>query len=411
MAGNKVTLSNHSELFKEFYVPIMEAAINTATPMRTQIKRIKNFTGKQITGVARRSRGGGSGNAVIPASSTRKSDPISYTPRSLWQTSVLDWEAMVASGDDKGAFVDVTVDEVEGCMENFTANESRQIFGTSAGILGVLNAVPTSAGGGVFTFSISDATWFSPNWEEGDVINFHTDTDGFEITAVSDSAQDITVSRRAGGSFDPTTLAGTENIYKQNSKDVELTGLKDIADATVGVTSLYGLTAGRRWIARVQDLSAAPKPLIPDMLTQMCALHHDATGMQYSSIVMNAIQYNDLENQLEGKKEYTQLKSNDSRYADMGWEALTIRSRGEKVSIFTDLFCPKDRVYFITASKQEMRERPKFGWLEHDGKQYLREFYEGQTPRYKAVYGGYEQYFHHPAYLGCIKGLAVPTSS
>lgn len=401
----RVTLSNHSELFKEFYIPIMEAAINTATPYRTQLKRIKNFTGSNIKGVVRLSRGGGVGNRVIPRSSTRKSSNISYTPKALWATSVLDWEAMVSSGDDKGAFVDVTVDEVEGTMEAFTNNENRQFFGTHNGIIGVLDGVVTDNGSLSYTFAITDASWFQPNWEPGMVINFHTDNaSGFEVTSVDIPDQEVTVLRR-DGAFDPTTLAGTENLYMQNSKDEELTGLKEIADAVEGDT-LFGLTCQYRYVSR--KMAAGGKPLVPDMLTEMCAQQDEQVGKMYDAIVINSMQLNSLENQLEGKKEFTQLKSSDSRYADIGWEALTLRFRGKKVAIIPDLYCPKDRVYFTTKDKTEVRERPKFGWLQFDGKQYLRNFTVGEVPKYEASYGGYEQFFHHPAYLGVITGLEEP---
>lgn len=404
---DRITLSNHSELFKEFYIPLAEAAINTATPFKTMIKRIKNFTGSNVKGVVRLSRGGGVGNYVIPRASTRKSSPITYTPQALWATSVLDWEAMVASGDDKGAFVDVTVDEVEGCMEAFTMNESRQCFGTSDGILGTLDGTaPVDNGDGTWTFSVSNASWFYPNWEIGHIVNFHTNLDPFEIVYVDKANQDIKVERR-DGSFDPTTLTN-QNVYMQNSRGKELIGLKQIADATDdGVQTLYGLRVQPRYQSR--RYNGGSKPLIPDMLVEQCALQDEDTGKTYSAIIMNAIQYTSLENQLEGKKEYTQLKSNDSRFADMGWEAITLQTKNGKIPIITDLFCPKDRVYFVTKDKMEMRERPKFGWLQFDGKQYLREFNEGETPKYKALFGGYEQFFHHPAYLGVIYDLEVPT--
>lgn len=408
--GNRYTLSSHEELFKEFYIPLAEAAVNMSTPLRAMMKRIKNFTGKEIKGVVRLSVGGGGGNNVIPVSSTRKSEPIDYTPEALWQSCTLDWQAMVSSGDDKGAFVNITVDEVEGAMQNFTRNEERQFFGTSTGALGTINTVATvDNGDGTWTMVISAATWFKPNWEEGDVINVGTAVDQFEITDVDRDAREVTYERRSG-STDPTTFSTTAIIYKQGSKDHELCGLKQIADATVGVTELYGLIARDRYKARLQD--AGSKPLIPDMLTDICAYQEEETGKQYSAVILNACQYASLSNQLEGKKEYTQIKSKDSRYADMGWKALTFQADGQELTIIKALFCPKDRAYLITRDQMEVRERPKFGWLDFDGKnKFLRHFMEGSVPMYKALYGGYEQFFHHPAYLGCIHTLEVPASA
>ena len=406
---NRVTLENHDELFKDFYVPIADAAVNTATPFRVALRRIKNFTGRQIKGAAKLSIGGGVGNGVIPVGSTYKAEDISYTPQPLWATTVLDWEAVVSSGDDKGAFVDVTVDSVEGTMTAFVNNEERQFFGTPAGALGTLNTVvPVDNADGTWSMTISAATWFYPNWEAGNVINIGADGTPFEITRVNRSTRVITFNRRDGHTYDPTTASSTAIIYMQNSKDKELIGLKHICDTrdNGGSNTLFGVPVQPRFEAREYD--AASTPLIPDMLTEMIELQAEDTGEIYTDAWMNSVQYASLVNQLEGKKEYTQLKSDDKRYADMGFKMLTFTSRYGEVRIGTARFCPRDRVYFTTKQYMEVRERPRFGWLNMDGNKFLRGFQDGEKPVYKAHYGGFEQFYAHPAYVGYIKGLEVP---
>lgn len=406
---DRITVDNHEELFQKFYIPIAEAAINTATPFRTSVKRIKDFTGDEIVGAAKLSLGGGVGNEVIPQGSTYKAGKINYKAVALWGTCVLDWEAVVSTQGKAHSFVDATVDTVEGMLAAFTNNEERQFFGTHNGIIGVIDGnAPINNGDGTWTFTVSTATYFYPNWETGYVINFGSDGTPFEITRVVKSTGVITVTRRPGFSFDPAVDASTtDNLYMQNSKDKELIGLKEIADATDnGSTTLYGLLVQPRYEAR--RYNASSKPLIPDMLTEMIELQTEDTGETYTDIWMNAVQYTALSNQLEGKKEYTQLKSNDKRYADMGWKMLSFTSRYGDVRIGTARFCPKDRIYFTNKNYMEARERPQFGWLQYDGNKFLRDFREGDKPKYKAFYGGYEQFFHHPAHLGVIHTLEVP---
>lgn len=407
---NRITIENHDELFKDFYIPIAEAAINTATPFRASVKRIKNFTGKQIKGAVKLSIGAGVGNGVIPNGSTQKSEDLTYTSVALWATAVLDWEAVVSSGDDKGAFVEATADTVEGTLAGFVNNEERQFWGTHEGILGTINGVaPIDNGDGTFSFVVSAASWFYPNWEAGYVINFGSDGTPFEVTRVVRSTRTITVIRLDGYSFNPALSASTtDNLYMQNSKDKELTGLAEIADTTDngGSNTLYGVSVQPRYEARRYNANSTP--LIPDMLTEMIELQVEDTGEVYTDIWLNSVQYAALSNQLEGKKEYTQLKSDDKRFADMGFKMLKFTSRYGDVRIGSARFCPRDRVYFTTKDRMEVRERPKFGWLMQDGTKFLRAFKEGEKPTYKANFGGFEQFFHHPAYLGVIHGLEVP---
>jgi hypothetical protein len=407
--SEKITIATHDELFKEFYIPLSEAAINTATPTLMRCKCIKNWTGKQVTGVARLSVGRGVGNDVIPAGSTPKSEPINYTPQSLWATSVLDWEAVVASGDDKGAFLSVTQDEIEGTMDFFVLNRSRQIYGTSAGVLGTMDGnAPVDNGGGSFSFTVSDATWFRPYWEAGMIINFHTDQTGFVVTGTNFSTKTITVSRLGAGSYDPSALDGTQNLYMQNSKDKELIGLSEIASATSG--TLFGVNVGPGWQRQYKD--GDNKPLIPDMLVEGIEMYHNETGDDISMLNMNPIQYTQIANLLEGQKEYTQIRSRDERYADIGFKGLLFNHRRGQTLITTDRMCQNNVVYGVYENDWELRQRPQYGWLNSGGPsggtRYLRDFQEGEKPKFKAHYGGYEQHFHHPAKLFFLNNLEVP---
>lgn len=409
--SDRKTLQNHEELWKDFYVPIAEAMANTDTPFRATVKRIKNYTGKQLKGAAKLSVGAGIGNGVLPAGSTYKADDVAYTSTPMWGAVVLDWETIVSTKDDKGAFINETADAVETMLTAFNTNESRQFFGTHNGILGTLNgAAPVDNGDGTWSMTISAATWFYPNWEAGYVVNLGSDGTPFEVTRVARSTRVITFKRRDGYSYDPTTASTTANVYMQNSKDIELIGLREIYTTrdNGGSNTLYGVPVQPRWESR--ELDAASAPLIPDMITEMVEMQAEDTKEPFTDCWLHSVQYAALVNQLEGKKEYTQLKSNDARYADMGFEMLTFKSRVGPVRIGTDRFVPFSHAIFTTRSKIEVRERPEFGWLTFDtGSKFLRDHKEGMKPCYKAFYGGYEQFFAHPASVGYIKDLAVPS--
>jgi len=411
MSRERTTISTHDELFKELYVPLSEAAINQATPVLMRLKRMKDFVGEQIRGCARLSLGRGVGNNVIPESSTPLEEKVLITDKALWATSALDWQAVVASGTDKGAFIRVTADEIEGTMVFFGLNMSRQLFGTSAGDLGTMDgSAPIDNGGSpnTWSFTISDATWFRPHWEVGMVINFHTDSTRFEITAVVHSTKTITVTRRSG-SYDPATeCAGTEKIYMQGSKDQELIGLSQIGAASS--STLYNVNVGTGWIAQKKNVNS--KPLIPDTLVEGIEMYNNETGDDVSMIVLNPIQYTQIANLMEGKKEYCTIKSRDARYADIGWKGLLLQHRRGEVVLVTDRMCQQASGYGVYEKDWKFYQRPGWGWLDSGGPsggtRYLKDFNVGERPKYIAHYGGFGEHFHHPGRLLYFYGMEVP---
>jgi hypothetical protein len=408
MSREKITLTTHDALFKEYYIPITEAAINQATPALMRLKYVENFVGERIRGCARLSLGRGVGNKVIPRGSTPKEEKVLITDKALWATSVLDWQAVVASSNDKGAFLRVTADEIEGTVSFFSLNKSRQIFGTSEGSLGTMDGnAPIDNTGGSYSFTLSAATWFRPYWEAGMLINFHTDTDKFEVTSVNHATRTVTV-LRVTGSFDPSGLDGTQKLFMQDSKDSELIGLREIGAATS--STLYNVNVGAGWQAVQRD--ADDKPLIPDLLVESLEDYNNRTGGDVNILFMNPIQYVQIANLLEGQKEYTQIKSRDERYADVGWRGLVFNHRRGQTIITTDRMCGQDEIFGVYESDWKFYKRPMWGWLNSGGAEggtrYLKDFNVGDVPRFMAHYGGYGEHFHHPARLLYIHSLEVP---
>jgi len=411
MPRELIKISTHDELFKELYEPITEAAINQATPTLMRLKIIPDFVGERIRGVARLSLGRGVGADVIPEGSTPLEEKILITDKAMWGTSVLDWQAVVASQNDKGAFIRVTADEVEGTVSFFTLNKSRQIFGTNAGVLGVIKAAtaPIDNGGSpqTWSFTVSDATWFRPHWEVGMLINFDTNDNRFEITAVVHSTMVVTVERRSG-TFAPDTLVGGENLYMQGSKDKEIIGLSEIGAATAG--TLYNVNVGTGWIAVKKDVDS--KPLIPDTIVEALEDYHNETGADVSMLIFNPIQYTQIANLLEGQKEYTQIKSRDSRFADIGWKGLLFNHRRGETILTTDRMCQQAEGYGVFEKEWRFYRRPGWGWLNSGGPsggtRYSKDFNVGERPRYQAHYGGFGEHFHHPARLLYFSNMEIP---
>src|SRR5690606_27656782 len=134
----------------------------------------------------------------------------------------------------------------------------------------------------------------------------------------------------------------------------ELIGLKQIATAIS--STLFGVNVGPGWQRQYKDGDS--KPLIPDMLVEGLEMYHNETGDDVSMFLMNPIQYTQIANLLEGQKEYTQIRSRDERYADIGFKGLLFNHRRGQTLITTDRMCQNNVVYGVYEGSWELRQRP-----------------------------------------------------
>jgi hypothetical protein len=242
-------LTTASNLFKIKYGKLSENTYNSANVLLGRVKKDFNFTGKRMDIAVPTSFAGGVGSGSLPTPNYAAVQDAVITSKKMYSVIQIDREAIKASSQNEGAFVELTKYSVQKGVESWMRNMSRALFNDGSGSLGTIAAGGVS-GAGPWDVVISDATWKEANFEEKDYVNLASSSAVFEITAVVPATKTVTLTA-VSGSYTP--LAG-DVIYMQNSKLNDPSGLKGVLDATSG--SLYGITVGQvlRWLLLVQVL-------------------------------------------------------------------------------------------------------------------------------------------------------------
>ena len=121
MSGEtQFSLSAQTNLFKINYYKKSENMYNSENVLQGRMKKQYNFTGKQKFVATPLSFSGGVGAGKLPKSNTGKYEGAIITSKRVYATCEVEREAIHASKDDKGAFVQATKETVKKTVESVT---------------------------------------------------------------------------------------------------------------------------------------------------------------------------------------------------------------------------------------------------------------------------------------------------
>jgi|LakMenEpi03Aug12_release.lakeMendotaPanAssembly.Ray.scaffolds.fasta_scaffold02291_2 hypothetical protein len=389
-------LTTASNLFKIKYGKLSENTYNSANVLLGRVKKDFNFTGKRMDIAVPTSFAGGVGSGSLPTPNYAAVQDAVITSKKMYSVIQIDREAIKASSQNEGAFVELTKYSVQKGVESWMRNMSRALFNDGSGSLGTIAAGGVS-GAGPWDVVISDATWKEANFEEKDYVNLASSSAVFEITAVVPATKTVTLTA-VSGSYTP--LAG-DVIYMQNSKLNDPSGLKGVLDATSG--SLYGITVGRRWQAGAQ-VAAAGAGLTTDLMNQTMLEIQRKSGKVPNLILCSFTQYRKLLNVLEDQKQYIVEPRSPELVGKVSFKGVEFMSSAGPVAVIPERFIEDDRMYLLNDNYIQIHHRPDFGWFDDDGSVFLR---TASSDAYEARFGGYLEAYIVPSFHGVISGLAI----
>lgn len=393
-----LSLANADSLFKVHYKDYHEEVFNTATPFWGQVEKTNDFTGKRLEFPVPIGYQGGVGSGRIPEANRRPLGDCVVTSKKMYATSRVDRESIMASLDDKGAFVKILNEAAKSTTQSDVWNHSRAAFNDGTGSLGTIdtNGV-TDNGGGDYDIVISAASWKVANWEEGMFVNIGTGTDLFEITEVVESTRTISLQRQAGGT---TVPAQADVVYMQGSKDNDIHGLKVLLETS---GTHYGIAIQRRWKAyQVLNYGAA---ISPQLFNRVMLGVEKQSGKAPTACFTSYTQFEKLMNQLEDKKHYSVTEVKNLK-GTMGFKGIQYMGPQGVMNIFPDKFCEDDYAYFLNMKYIKYYRRPNSGFVKEDigGNGYLRVVGEDEFEARMATYG---DLFIALPYHGVVTGLTV----
>jgi len=272
------TITTLANSFKNFYLNALVYQINEqASPLLAQIeKSSEKIQGTKIVFGVRYGVSGGIGNIAddgdFPEPNARKTKQLETGTKNFFGTVRVTDKAILASRGDRGSFGNGMVDEMEEIETDMKKVMSRQIMGDGTGLLATVTAVSSSSTTHTCTV---DTT---ANLDIGMIIDVYTsttkDTSETEITLVDDVLSKVV--------FVATTAPEVGDlIYTQNSKGMELTGLKSVMTAD---NTIYGLdrTANLWFNPTIQAISG---PFDELLIKKGMDLSRRRTGVKHDFLI------------------------------------------------------------------------------------------------------------------------------
>ncbi len=317
------------------------------------IQKSSKFVGNRLEMAQLVDWGGGQSSGALPSSSTAYINRPFIFAKSVYATSVIDSQSMKAArraGSNLGAFMDATELSILTMKRSFADNIARQFFGDGTGTLGVINTV-TTISPGVYQLNITNASWLQAPWMLNDLVNIDVTTDLFLITTIDLPGQNITISRQTG----VTVPLPGQNVYKQKSRNNEMTGLKAVVNATTG-QSLYGVPVGYRWGA--QTLDATGQTLSVKLMRQLDQqMRFWARGDLPTDYIMSMTQLRLFEDSEDAKSIiYIQPEVSPERQA--GSQVAAVKINGRTIRVHWSPYCPEGQLFAINRNKVHMYIRP-----------------------------------------------------
>lgn len=373
------------------------------------IQKSSKFVGNRLEMAQLVDWGGGQSSGSLPSSSTAYINRPFIFAKSVYATSVIDSQSMKAArraGSNLGAFMDATELSILTMKRAFADQVARQFFGDGSGVLGVINTV-TAIGPGQYTLNITQASWLQAPWMLNDLLNIDTGTDMFLVTNIDLVLRNITVSRQTG--FQVPAIG--QNIYKQKSRNNEMSGLKYVTDTVSG--SIYGVPVGYRWGSKRID--AQGQTLSVKLMRELDQeMRFWARGDLPTDYIMSATQLRLFEDGEDAKSIiYIQPEVSPERQA--GSQVAAVKINGRTVRLHWSPYCQEDRLYAINRNKVHMYIRPDTadgndpgGFIENGDSIFFPLQVSG-TPldSYGIFYATYAEFYINPTFTGLLYNLAI----
>lgn len=395
-------LDTVNELFKTRYGKLAEKIYNSENILVARMKKQFDFTGNDIKTTMPKGFGGSVGSGSLPTANNKTYLQMTVTPKSLYARLNIDRESMMASKDDKGAFVRLLQEAIKNTVESYSRNLERIIFADGTGALGTMDGTNTGSGtsGDPYVCLISDATWKEANLEEDDYVNIGSGTALLEIVEVVPASKQVKLVLVSGSE---TISAGdTRVLYMQGSKDNDPEGLEGTVGTASGTKYGIDLAAERRWRSYREDASGAE--ISNDILNKVVLQVHKKCGKYPNLCITSYTQYTKIANQQEDLK-YIEVSPRDKELVGrIGFKAIDLQAGPARIPLLISRFCADDHVWLLNDDHMNIMHRPGFGWFDEDGTVLLR---QANSDAYEARYGGYLQVVIKPAFQAQIHNLAV----
>lgn len=385
-SGFNISDASVSNLAKRKYAQQSRNMYNGLVATLGLIKKTYDNRGERIERSVPTGYQGGASIGYLGTANAAPYEKAYFTTKSVFCVTEID-KRTIAQFKDEGAFVEGMRESMKKTVEKFNWVMNFLVTSNGDGALGTISSVSTVTAGSTYDLTITDASWVKARWEVREHVNIGTNTDRFEITAVTRSTKVVRVVKRSGS----TVPAASDVVYLDGGYGNSPEGLLGCLSATTG--SKYGITVADRWQAYQKNASSAT--ISPDLLNDIILNEHDNTGIVPTHILMPTLQVRKMLNSIEDLKRYgltgTKLAPRAKELVgQVSFSGIEYLSVSGAIPILIERFLPDSVGMAVNFDESEISHSDQ-GWHDDDGTIFMRK--QGAAA-YEARYGGFlENYF------------------
>lgn len=357
---------------KEDYEGPAREQLNNSTVLLQQIeKNTKDIEGRRAVLSLHVSRTSGIGsraeNGTLPAAGNQGTAEERVTLKYHYARIQISGPVIEAMKSDRGSFVRAVDSEMKGAINDLKRNYSRQIFGTSDGVIvkvaNVTSATVTFHSGATLnqkrqievgmSLDIGTSTPFTSVSTGNIVTGINFDTDGvtplsFILTSsVTTSNGDSVVVSGSGGS---------------GSAQKEITGIQSIIAASGSLFNVDPATYPV-WRSLVLANGGTPRPASETLFAQACQVSSINGGGNAKLLVTSDGVHRNFAAQLQTEKRF-------SNTLDLkgGYKAISITAGGmDEIGLIWDRDCVYDAAFGIDLDEIAEYQSCDWEWMDKDG--------------------------------------------
>lgn len=385
------TLDTASAILKEVYEPGMNDQLQSDVITLRRTESTSDGTSQDVGGKytvfalrVRRNHGIGARaeNTPLPVPRSQRYANARVNLTYLYGRAEITGPTMELAKTNPQAFINVLEEELEGLRQTLAKDMNRQIYGTSAGIIG------TAASGTTTTFVLTDAN--AQYFELGMFLDIY-DTSAsamhtggpFEVTDISSSGGNTTVTISPGTSV---AIASGDTAHRTGSRNLETIGFKEIVSNT---GTLYNIspTTEPVWKSVINDNGGSNRALSEGIMIKLCddiRKNGGKTTVIWTTPGVRRAYFNLL---------VQQRRYNDTKEFAGGFKGLVFAA-GEagEIPVMSDWDCQPNRMYFINEKVLKIYKEGDWAFMDRDGSKWQRKITsEGDFDAYNTTLYSYRQ--------------------
>lgn len=384
MAVTPSTLTELTDLAKDYFTNVYVQLVNPETPLKAQFSKLENaqFTGKKWIFGVKTQIGGGSANAgankSLPAASQGQYDQGEATVVRTYTRMALDGLAIEVTKKQTGSFRPALAEVMSDRLQAHDLEVNRQLFSNGDGVLfgittgssgaSATQTPGTGVSGAVGDYGLTNGGSGLRHIYVGDVLEFYdsatlaTKRAGgpFTVSAVDTSAGTITISATcdtSDGDVGVRATADTDNITATEAngltKSVASSGTFEAIPATY-----------QGWKSIVLDNGGSLRDISDSLVMQMIETIRSRSRLVPDLVVTRpgiVLKYSEIFlplRRLDGQD--VQLKG--------GYKPLAaIIHAGGSIPVIGDNDCPNCRMFFLNTGAFRMADLVGTEWADMDG--------------------------------------------